>query len=81
MHYLINKTTFICIALCMNTAVPFCDEEQNTENDKSLKIISTTKAGNVPYGVYAENGYAYITNNNDFSICFLYLCISLFSII
>ncbi len=67
-HYLIQTSTFICITLCMNTALFLCGEERTTQEHKSLRIISTTKAGDVPYGVYAVNGYAYITNNNELLI-------------
>ncbi len=67
-HDLIKNPTFICIALFMNITLVSCDGIMNTGNGKSLKIVSTTRAGNVPYGVYAENGYAYITNNNDLLI-------------
>ena len=67
-HNLINKTTFICIALCINVSVFSCDGIQKTLKDRPLKIISTTRAGNVPYGLYVENEYAYITNNNDLVI-------------
>ena len=67
-HNLIRNPVFICIALSINIAVFSCDGAHNTGKDRSLKIISTTRAGSVPYGVYAENGYAYITNNNDLLI-------------
>lgn len=66
--YLIQHSTFICIALCMNTTLYLYGEERTTQKQESLKIISTTKAGDVPYGLYVENGYAYITNNNELFI-------------
>jgi len=47
---------------------PLLSKAQNTENYISLKMISTTSAGSVPYGVYADNGYAFITNNDNLLI-------------
>ncbi len=66
--YLIQNSVLMCAALCMNTTLSQIGEERVTEKHESLKIISTTKAGDVPYGVYAENGYAYITNNDELLI-------------
>ena len=62
------KLLLIFIALFMNSPLVSCDGILKSRNKKSLKIINTTRAGNVPYGVYTENGYAYITNNNDLLI-------------
>jgi hypothetical protein len=42
--------------------------QQNIEKRNSLKLINTTNAGSVPYGIYVQNDYAFITNNNDFLI-------------
>jgi len=67
-YSLIKNAAFICIALCMHVGVFSCDVIKKTGKDRPLKIISTTRAGNVPYGVYVENGYAYITNNNELLI-------------
>ena len=66
--YLIRNSIFICIALGMYTNLSLCGEEQKTQKHGSLKVISTTNAGDVPYGVFAENGYVYITNNNELLI-------------
>ena len=60
-YSLIKQAAFICIALCMNVGVFSCDVIQEKGKDRPLKIISTTRAGNVPYGVYVENGYAVST--------------------
>jgi len=43
-------------------------EVLNSENPGLLRLVSTTNAGSVPYGVYAKNGYVFITNNNDLLI-------------
>jgi len=45
----------------------FC-KAQNIGDHNSLEMISTTKAGSVPYGVYADKRYAFITNNDDLLI-------------
>ncbi len=67
-YSLVINAAFICIALCMNVGLFSCDIIQKTGKERPLKIISATRAGNVPYGVYVENGHAYITNNNELLI-------------
>lgn len=57
--YMLLCAPIICCSFC---------EAQNRENHNSLKMVSTTRAGSVPYGVYADNGCAFITNNDDLLI-------------
>jgi hypothetical protein len=67
-HYSVKEITTLYMVLCVPIfCCSFC-KAQNRENHNSLKIISTTRAGSVPYGVYVENGYAFITNNDDLLI-------------
>lgn len=64
----ITKKMAFCLMLGVNLVCFSCSEVLNSENRDLLKLVSTTNAGSVPYGVYAEDGYALITNNNDLLI-------------
>ena len=61
-----KKIIIIMIAILV-TAINI-NSQQNVEKRNSLTLVSTTNAGSVPYGIYVQNGYAFITNNNDFLI-------------
>lgn len=66
---MLNKyITILFLILCVIISCNSNSEAQNSENLRSLKLISTTKAGSVPYGVFVDSEYAFITNNHDLLI-------------
>ena len=57
---------FLCLLL-LSVALVACDhstEVEDLEIQGSLRLISITSAGSVPYGVYVDGVYAYLTNND-----------------